>query len=60
MKKMLLGIAMLLFIIVLAILDVRTETCIAAGLFALVLTVFERSEYCRWIGKAKWKSVIVY
>ena len=53
MKKMLLGIAMLLFIIVLAILDVRTETCIAAGLFALVLTVFERSEYCRWIGKAK-------
>lgn len=38
MKKMLLGIAMLLFTIILALTGVSNEICIAAGLFALALT----------------------
>ncbi len=38
MKKMLLGIAMLLYTIVLAIVGTPSEICISAGLFALVLT----------------------
>ncbi len=38
MKKMLLGIAMLLFTIILALIGINDGICIAAGLFALALT----------------------
>lgn len=38
MKKMLLGIAMLLYTIVLAIVGTSSEICVSAGLFALILT----------------------
>ena len=44
MKKMLLGIAMLLFTIVLALSGVAEGICIAAGLFALGLTGFGFAE----------------
>lgn len=38
MKKMLLGINMLLYTIVLAIVGTSSEICVSAGLFALILT----------------------